>query len=107
MMTDYSVATKLPYPKNLLVDAGLYRDDLPEDIDARLETAIKDRLAHGRDKKHPDRDFKIMMARYKEQRTYSSIGKEFGITKEAVRQSIGWVMRRLYHPAAKKILFGK
>lgn len=85
----------LDWPENLLDAIGFdYILPLPEDTEQTIEYILKT-LA--------EREQKVIIMRYKDGLTIEETGKNFGVTRERIRQVEAKALRKLRHPTRGRI----
>ncbi len=97
-MSNVNESTTQGYPLNLLDNIspnGEWEYALPADFMPSLAYVLA---------LLTDREQTVIEKRYKEHRTYEDIGKEFGVTRERIRQVEQKALRKLSHQTRRKIL---
>ena len=93
---------ELGWPQNLLHE--LFGDNVPElpkDIEPTLEYVLW-MLSQ-----NSERSVDMLLSRFRAGKTWEQIGKDYGVTRERVRQIVMLAIRRLRHPSRlKRIQYG-
>ena len=84
------VNKKYPWPYNLAYDIFEGDEHFDEILPRALENTVETTLS--------ERESRCIYLHYKDVKIYDDIGKEFGVTRERIRQIIAKALRKLRHP---------
>lgn len=82
---------KVPYPYNLMEWLSEKFEGEYEFSSASVQRMVESALT--------DRERRVVLARWTAPKTYEQLGKEFGITRERIRQIEAKALRKLVHPS--------
>ena len=86
-----SVSKEDGYPENLLARLGIYYTDINEDVEKGIDAALSTLTQREQD---------IILRRFRDGDTLESIAKDYGVTRERIRQTEAKSLRKLRRPAS-------